>query len=347
VPDPARARAHSRRFFARLPEGGLRRLKWLVPVAVLLVLLGWWLDRRLTFAALFMRFEAGEKSAGWLSAYRARAVTVEEWRLPFGGRGRLYVPEGGASRGVLLVHGMHPEGIAEARLRGFAQALAASGVVVGTPELNDLMHFRISRKDVVAVADAAKQLTRELGGRPVTVFGVSFGGGLALRAACEPRLAGGIGNVIALGAPADLVRVSRFALGEPVRGPDGKLFPLKPHVYTRKAMERFFLGNTADVPTGPELNELLRQALALRSPELHALSPAACQHPIEAPVHLVHGLGDTVIPFIETLWLARDLHTRMPAEVLVSPAISHAEYAPPTLRERFQLIEFMAKAADW
>jgi pimeloyl-ACP methyl ester carboxylesterase len=314
---------------------------------VVLLLLGWWVDRRLTFAALFLRFEAGAKPAGWLARYRAREVAVEEWRLPYGGRGLIYVPEGGSSRGLLLVHGMHPEGIHETRLRGFARALAATGVRVATPELRELTRFQLSRQDVVAVANAARQLKRELGGRPVTVFGVSFGGGLALRAACEPALAGGIGNVIALGSPQDLVRVSQFALGKPVHGPDGKVFPLKPHLYARKAMQAFFLGDAPGIPAGPALDELLQQALTLRTPELHALSPSACQHPIEAAVHLVHGLGDNVIPYTETLWLARDLATRKPAEVLVSPAISHAEYAPPTLWQRFQLIEFMAKAADW
>ena len=323
-----------------------RWLRWFVS-AVALLLVAAWLDRRLTFAALFLRFEAGEEPAGWLARYRAREVATEDFRLPYGGRGRLYTPEGGASRGVLLVHGMHPAGIDEARLRGFARALAASGVRVVTPELKELTHFRLSRSDVVAVADAAKQLKRELGGRPVTVFGVSFGGGLALRAACEPALAAGIGNVIALGAPEDLVRVSRFALGEPVHGPDGKVFPLAPHAYARKAMERFFLGDAPSPQAGPALHALLQQALSLRATELHQLSPSACRHPIEVPVHLVHGLGDNVIPFIETEWLARELPTREPAEVLVSPAISHAEYAPPTLWQRFQLIEFMAQAADW
>ena len=323
-----------------------RWLRWLAPL-VAVSLLAWWLVRRLTFAALFLRFEAGQKVPGWFASYGARQVAVEDWRLPYGLRGRLYVPEGGASRALLLVHGMQPDGIDEPRMTGFARALASSGVIVGTPELNDLRHFHVSRNDVVAVADAAKQLKREVGGRPVTVFGVSFGGGLALRAACEPRLAGGIGNLIALGAPEDLVRVSRFALGESVRGPDGRVFPLKPHGYARKAMLQFFLGNSAAVPEGPALNQLLSQALATRASELHELSPSACRHPIEVPVHLVHGLGDNVIPAIETLWLAQNLRTRAPAEVLVSPAISHAEYAPPTPWQRFQLIEFMAKAADW
>ncbi len=323
-----------------------RWLRWIAPILALLVA-GSWLDRRLTFAALFLRFEAGEAPAGWIARYRAREVVTADFRLPYGGRGRMYTPKGGASRGLLLVHGMHPAGIDEARLRGFARALAASGVRVATPELSELMHFRLSRRDVVAVADAAKQLKRELGGRPVTVFGVSFGGGLALRAACEPALAGGIGNVIALGAPEDLVRVSRFALGEPVQGPDGKVFPLAPHAYAQKAIKRFFLGDAPPPQDGPALRELLQQALSLRAEALHQLSPSACRHPIEAPVHLVHGLGDNVIPFIETEWLARELPTREPAEVLVSPAISHAEYAPPTLWQRLQLIEFMARAADW
>ncbi|MFT3921367.1 MAG: alpha/beta hydrolase [Myxococcales bacterium] len=323
-----------------------RWLKWSLP-ALALVLGGVWLDRRLTFAALFLRFEGGKLGTSWLSQYRARKVTTEDWRLAFGRRGRLYVPAGGATRGLLLVHGMHPQGIDEPRLTGFARSLAASGVVVGTPELPDLMRFQVSRTDVVAVADAAKQLRRELGGPGVTVFGVSFGGGLALRAACEPALSGGFGNLIALGAPADLVRVARFALGETVEGPDGKAFPLKPHAYARKAMLHFFLGSELAVPPGPGRDEVLRLALKARTPELAALSPSACRTPITVPVHLAHGLGDNVIPYTETLWLARQLPTSRPPEVLVSPAISHAEYAPPTLAQRFQLIEFMAKAADW
>ena len=331
---------------SRLSAGSRRWLKWLVP-ALCLVLLGAWLDRRLTFAALFLRFEAGKEPAGWLARYGAREVLVDDWRLTFGRRGRLYTPAGGASRGLVLVHGMHPQGIHEPRLEGFARALASSGVVVGTPELADLTQFQVSRRDVVSVADAAKQLTRELGGRPVTVFGVSFGGGLALRAACEPSLAAGFSNVIALGAPADLVRVARFALGETVHGPDGQAFPLAPNAYARKAMLGFFFGESGGIPHGPALRELLGLALEARAPELRELSPLACREPIRVPVHLVHGLGDNVIPYTETLWLARDLKTSRPPEVLVSPAISHAEYAPPTLAQRVQLIEFMAKAADW
>jgi pimeloyl-ACP methyl ester carboxylesterase len=332
--------------------GALRRRqrRWLLWSALLALGVGalFWLDRRLTSAALFLRFERSEAAPAWLAHYGERAVTTRPWRLPWGHQGRLYEPEGGASRGLLLVHGMHPGGIDEPRLTQFAQALASTGVVVGTPEFADLRQFTVSRQDVVTVAEAARQLARELGTTKVTVFGVSFGGGLALRAACEPKLAGGIGRLIALGAPEDLVRVSHFALGEPVRGPSGELFPLKPHAYATKAVRSFLLGaGAASVSEGPALTQLLQQTLALRTPELNALSPAACTQRVAVPVHLVHGLGDNVIPYTETLWLARRLPAKDAPEVLVSPAISHADYAPPTPWQRFQLVEFMAKAADW
>jgi pimeloyl-ACP methyl ester carboxylesterase len=85
--------------------------------------------------------------------------------------------------------------------------------------------------------------------------------------------------------------------------------------------------------------------LALRTPELEALSPSACKQPIQVPVAIAHGVGDNLIPASEALWLARDLPTRRPVELLVSAAISHAEYAAPSLWERLQLVEFMAKAA--
>jgi pimeloyl-ACP methyl ester carboxylesterase len=245
----------------------------------------------------------------------------------------------------LLIHGMHEQGIDEPRLARFARALASTGLLVGTPELADLRHFGVSWGDVVQISEAARALARRIGEPSVQVFGVSFGGGLALRAACDARWRRGIERVIALGAPDDLVRVSRYALGQSIRDPAGQPVRIAPHAYARRAALKFLLGPAALPPPGPGRDELLEQLLALRAPALHALSPSACRTQIEVPVFLAHGLGDTVIPYSETQWLARDLPLRAPAEVLISPAIAHAEYAPPSLRQRLQLVEFMAKAA--
>ncbi len=64
---------------------------------------------------------------------------------------------------------------------------------------------------------------------------------------------------------------------------------------------------------------------------------------LTAPVFLVHGAADTIIPRIETLWLAEEFPAGVEREVLVSPLLRHAEIdQPPTLRETWQLVSFMA-----
>jgi pimeloyl-ACP methyl ester carboxylesterase len=62
------------------------------------------------------------------------------------------------------------------------------------------------------------------------------------------------------------------------------------------------------------------------------------------PVHLVHGTGDRVVPFTETLWNARRLAGETEVATLISPAIVHAEYAPPSLWDRLALVEFIVDA---
>lgn len=321
----------------------VRRLVLLTALFAALLVLYAWLDRRLVSAALFLRFEGGAGAPEWLVHYGEHPVVERVWRLPTGERGRLYVPRDPAPAGVLLVHGMHEDGVDEERLVNFARAIASTGAVVGTPELSGLKRFKLAHSDVVNVAEAAALLAEEIAQPKVTVFGVSFGGGLALRAACDPTLAKAIGRVIALGAPHDLSRVGKFVLGAAPSGPGGETARIEVHPYARKALRRFLF----DEPTPPEDDAAIARALDERAAELHALSPASCATPIEADVHLVHGVGDRVIPFTETLWLARALPARETPEVLISPVISHAAYAPPTLRQRLELVEFMAKAVDW
>src|SRR2546425_392554 len=55
-----------------------------------------------------------------------------------------------------------------------------------------------------------------------------------------------------------------------------------------------------------------------------ALSPSKSPKP-HAPVFLLHGVDDNVIPAIESEYLAADLRGRTPVQVLVTPLIGHAD----------------------
>ena len=59
-------------------------------------------------------------------------------------------------------------------------------------------------------------------------------------------------------------------------------------------------------------------------PSMPSLSPERAAPPT-APVFLLHGAGDTVIPTVETVLLARYLHGRTPVRALLSGLITHAE----------------------
>jgi len=246
--------------------------------------------------------------------------------------------------GLVLAHGMHEGGSGEPRLVSFARALAGAGLVVLTPEVEGLAHYQITHDDVERIAASARALARELARPEVTVLGISFGGGLALRAACEPETRSAIGRVVALGAHHDAARVSRFFLGDPALGPAGEQAHVTPHPYSQKALFLSLFGETRKGPISPGERARALSGLSARAAELARASPSACPEPVRVPVYLVHGTGDRVVPYTETLWNARQLARGTDVAQLISPAIVHAEYAPPSVWERLQLVEFIVGA---
>jgi pimeloyl-ACP methyl ester carboxylesterase len=178
----------------------------------------------------------------------------------------------------------------------------------------------------------------------VIVFGISFGGGLALRAACEPESRGAIERVIALGAHHDAARVSRFFLGEAALGPSGEPAQVEPHQYGRTAIWMSLFGTKHNAPFSDEERSRALAQVAAQQSELDSASPSRCPEPISVPLFLVHGTGDRVVPYTETRWNAQQFARQTSVRLLVSPAIVHAEYDPPSWWERLELVEFIVGA---
>ena len=81
-----------------------------------------------------------------------------------------------------------------------------------------------------------------------------------------------------------------------------------------------------------------------RRDELAAASPAGHLQFIRAPVLLLHGSDDNVIPPTEQLWLKQGIPKEQLVEALVSPAISHVEVGgKPGLRNEFALVHWMVE----
>lgn len=320
------------------------RLRWAVALLALgLALAVGPLSRRLRAAALFLRFEGGAGAPAWLVHYGEQEVEIAPFSLPSGARALLYGPRGSQrGPGMVLAHGIHKDGIREKRLVRLARVLASTGLFVLTPELAQLARYQVTHAGAETIAEAARALAGRLARPRVAVFGVSFGGGLALRAACEEGLRDAIERVIGLGAHHDALRVTRFILGEPALGPGGVRARVTPHPYGAAVLFQSLFGERHRGELREHERARLAEALEGRAAQLRAASPSGCPAPPRVPLHLIHGRADAIVPFTETLWNAREFERATRVEVLISSVIAHAEYAPPTLRERLALVEFMA-----
>jgi fermentation-respiration switch protein FrsA (DUF1100 family) len=77
------------------------------------------------------------------------------------------------------------------------------------------------------------------------------------------------------------------------------------------------------------------------SAELAAISPEGQLTKLSAPVLLVHGSDDPVVPSTETLWLEREVPRHALRQSLVTSAIRHAELeAKPSIAELWALVQW-------
>jgi pimeloyl-ACP methyl ester carboxylesterase len=175
------------------------------------------------------------QASGVFLRLETHSVEAQEITLPQVNnsvRARLYMPSGVAHpAGMVLVHGIHHLGIDEPRLVSFARAAAGSGFAVLTPEVAALADYRVDSASVATIGESPAWLQKRLGGGPVTVVGISFAGGLALLAACDPRYGPHIRALLLMGAYDDLGRVSRFLATSQAELPGGRLEPYTAHDY--------------------------------------------------------------------------------------------------------------------
>jgi pimeloyl-ACP methyl ester carboxylesterase len=169
----------------------------------------------------------------------------------------------------VLVHGVHPAGIDEPRMVGFAHALAHEGYAVLTPDLTPLRRFQLDAAERRTIANAAETLACELRRPAITVIAISFSGAIALRAAAEDER-GTIAAMLTIGAAHDLRRVARYYLGDQVRDADGRLFRARAHPYGPGVLGHAL----ADQLFPPEDAAIARRALELHFGQHHAEATA-------------------------------------------------------------------------
>ena len=291
---------------------------------------------------------------------------------------------------IIVLPGIHKDGVREARLVSLARELVAAGFTVVAVAPSDLPRYRIDPRstdqleDGIAYVSARKELAPS---GKVAVLGVSFSGGLAVVAAGRPAVRDKVSAVLSFGGHGDLNRVLRYlCAGNPGVLPQrdetlvaqARLIHIPPpHDYgsvvallsladhlvpadqvasLREAVTVFLEASSVD-----RLDHGASQALFARSRALgnampepgkglvglvndrkvaalgqaiaplldtvslpSALSPEQSDPP-RAPLFLIHGADDSVVPASEMLFLATAWRGRVPVTAFASQLISHAE----------------------
>ena len=308
---------------------------------------------------------------------------------------RLYKPEGRFRRTVLLMPGVHRDGIDESRLVGLAEDLAGTGYNVMTVAAPDLQKFKVTPEVTDVIEDAIRWTSEQpqftTDGK-IGVLGISFTGGLSIVAAGRASVRDRVAFVMSFGGHGDLSRAMHYLTSGEVLG---NLEQAKrssavlgaehvgvhpPHDYglavtllnladrvvpadqvaaLSKGIDGFLLASSLAVTDPPKsvpvfeemkkyqetlpepsrtymqyVNDravdklgpiLLPVADALKDhPGMPALSPERATPP-SAPIFLLHGVDDSVIPSMETVLLAEHLKGKAEVTGLLSGLITHAE----------------------
>jgi pimeloyl-ACP methyl ester carboxylesterase len=234
--------------------------------------------------------------------------------------------------GLVLVHGLSPDGKDDPRLRDAARLLARGGWAVAVPTVEGLTLLRLRPEDAAAVQASVAAL-ETAGYRPVAVLGISLGAGPALLAASDPSLASRLSAVLALGGYASAVELLRYTLtgayafGQVAGRAAGVLEP---------AIAQFARANTelldeagrrlVDNRDPAALDERIRALPRSTRDLLDALSPGPRIGGLRAPLFLIHGREDPAVPFTESLRL--DAAARVagrPVRTAIVGAVGHVE----------------------
>ena len=308
---------------------------------------------------------------------------------------RLYKPDGRFRRTVLLMPGVHRDGIDESRLVGLAEDLAATGYNVMTVAAPDLQKFKVTPEVTDVIEDAIRWTSEQPQFRTdgkIGVLGISFTGGLSIVAAGRESVRDRVAFVMSFGGHGDLSRAMHYLTSGEVLGDleaakrssavagANHVGVHPPHDYglavtllnladrvvppdqvaaLSKGIDGFLLASSLAVTDPPKsvpvfeemkkyqetlpepsrtymqyVNDravdklgpiLLPVADALKDhPGMPALSPERATPP-SAPIFLLHGVDDSVIPSMETVLLAEHLKGKADVTGLLSGLITHAE----------------------
>ena len=272
--------------------------------------------------------------------------------------------------GLVLVHGLTPEGKDDPRLARAADLLARGGLAVMVPDLPAMRAQRLRPSDAEVVAAAVRALAATPGvpDADLTVLAISVGTGPAIGAAMDSEIQTRVRLWVSLGGYAEARELVRyFTTGAyAFQGISGRVrfdpalareflalnLDLVREPRDRAALQAGLSGASLPPDAGPEARAVLAvlenrdparvdALLAALPPEtqglLDALSPARHAQRLRGRLVLVHGRDDPAIPYTESLRLAAAADPWRTRLVLVD-LLAHVEGHTPAWR---QLLDVM------
>jgi pimeloyl-ACP methyl ester carboxylesterase len=285
---------------------------------------------------------------------------------------------------MIVLHGVHRLGIAEPRMVAFARALSSRGFLVITPELQDLADYRVTTASITTIGQCAAFVRKSMGKPTVIIGLSFAGGLALMAAARpewrdDIAMVVAVGAYDSMQRVLEFFATNQietpsgkiFHLQAHEYGPLIAAYDYPQEFFSSqdipaaRATLKYLLWEDVPrakaeaarlSPKGRELMELLfahridvlapviLRGIRKYKDEFATVSPSGNLAGLRAPVYLLHGAGDTVIPWTESEWLARDLPAGRLRKILISPVLSHLDLSgSPSLWDRLKLVHFISE----
>ncbi len=296
----------------------------------------------------------------------------------------IYLPRRGVPRGtILVVHGMAVMANRDPRLIGICRAFAACGYAVVSPLYADIAAFSISRGTVDRIVNSIKAVIRDASLCPsgrVSIFAPSFSAGMTVIAASIEEVSSLVDSLCLVGTYSTIDSSVRYLLEEQDIDDYGRLIILRnfinhapgfskdiPEVLHTAILDNGLRRSTPELPGimaalgEKDRNDIMRllkepgfrmeqwKLILARSGEVNSLlrelSVVSKLGGLKAPVAMVHGSGDRVIPPAESVSLNNRLKQHnIASRLLVTPLLSHGDVSMglDALKEILRLVWLFA-----
>jgi alpha/beta superfamily hydrolase len=278
---------------------------------------------------------------------------------------------------IVVVHGFAPIGNQDKLLNTLAERLCRLGLRVVMPNIVSEELAQMSVTAIDDVDDVVRWSTMTSSAR-VSLFGISYSGGMVISAAAVPEFADDVKMVFCVAGYNSIDRLGRYYLHDDVRAPDQRPYREIPPVGALGPMAlqymdelvspndvepmRMALLNKSPQPLTARQHELLEDLLSVKTQDMrtryHALlehhrtelatiSPMGKINHLHGSLYVLHGSLDATVPKGEAEWTQQEASPKGKLKILITPWLHHAVLDfPATLREKLRVEYFISQMLD-